>query len=234
MRQRFEIHKRKDGRWYARYQRELKPDGKSGYSYVYGKTKEEVEARLKEIELENLHMSSPKELNLLILGAGTHGRDVKEIAESLHVFRKIRFLDDKVIGEDILGKCEEVSNFRKEYPCAFIAIGDNKVREKYAKLIIKQRFLIPTLVAPSAFISSHAKIGEGTVVMPQTNLGAVNVKSFCIVAAGCTIGSDVELSDYTRVDSGAIVPKSEYVPEGTWIRSGEIYQSKSNTIGDVI
>ncbi len=230
MRRGFEIHNRKDGRWYARYQKEKKPNGKSGYSYVYGKTREEVEERLREIELE----STPKELNLLILGAGTHGRDVKEIAESLHIFRKIRFLDDNVTGEDIVGRCDEISEFRGEYPCAFIAIGDNMIRQKYAKILKGQHFLIPSLVAPSAFISSHAKIGEGSVVMPQTNLGAVDVKSFCIVAAGCTIGSGVALGDYTRVDSGAIVPKGEEVPEGTWIRSGEIYSSKSTSVEEAI
>ncbi len=230
MRQKFEIHNRKGGRWYARYQKEMKPNGKSGYSYVYGKTREEVEERLREIEL----MSTPKELNLLILGAGMHGRDVKEIAESLHIFRKIRFLDDNVTGEDIVGRCDEISEFKAEYPCAFIAIGDNKVREKYAMILKSQHFLIPSLVAPSAFISSHAKIGIGTVVMPQTNLGAVDVGSFCIVAAGCTIGSGVELGDYTRVDSGAIVPKGEDVPKGTWIRSGEIYQYKNDSIEDAI
>ena len=221
MRRGFEIHNRKDGRWYARYRKDNTPDGKSGYGYVYGKTREEVEQRLREI---NPGMTRfPAELNLLILGAGTHGRDVKEIAESLHIFRKIRFLDDEVTDTDVIGRCDEAYRFRSEFPCAFIAIGDNAVREKYAQILKENHFLIPSLVAPSAFISSNATIGEGTIIMPQTNLGAVDVKDFCIVAAGSVIGSGVEIGDYSRVDSGAIVLKGSMVPNGSWIRSGEIF-----------
>ncbi len=224
MRRRFKIHQRKDGRWYARYQKTERTKDSTGYGYVYGKTREEVEERLKEFDSDYYAARQSTTLNLLILGAGTHGKDVKEIAESLHIFRKISFLDDSVTGEDIIGNCSEAFRFRSEYPCAFIAIGDNEVREKYAKDLKKHRFLIPSLVAPSAYISSNARIGEGSVIMPQTNLGAVDVNDYCIVAAGCTIGSGVKLGDYSRVDSGAIVPKGEDVPEGTWVKSGEIYQ----------
>ncbi len=228
MRRGFEVHKRNDGRWYARYRRTEKANGKAGYSYVYGQTKEEVEERLRELNSEG------PELNLLILGAGTHGMDVKEIAESLHIFRNIKFLDDELESPDILGKCNDAHKYKDKFPCAFIAIGDNQIREKYAAYLKEHHFLIPSLVAPSAFISAHAKIGEGTVVMPQTNLGAVKVRDFCIVAAGSTIGSGVEIGSFARVDNGAIVPKGEDVPDGTWIRSGEIYKTQNMSVEDAI
>ena len=143
----------------------------------------------------------------------------------------IKFLDDEVSGNDIVGKCSEAHKLRHKFPCAFVAIGDNKKREEYAEYLKRHHFLIPSLVAPSAFISSNAKIGEGTVIMPQTNLGAVVVRSFCIVSSGSTIGSGVEIGDYSRIDSGAIVPKGDDVPEGTWVRSGEIYHNNSEMLG---
>ncbi len=216
----YKIHKRKDDRWYARFKKGLNSVGKSEYGYVYGKSEEEVKERLLAVAP---FYQAQRQLNLLILGAGMHGRDVKEIAESLHIFKKIRFLDDKLEGDEIIGRCDQVHMFREEFPCAFIAIGDNEIRKKYAKLLIGNRFLIPTLIAPSAEISVNAEIGEGTVVMPRTNLGAVCVNDFCIVASGCIINSGAVLSNYTRVDSGAIVPKGIEVPEGVWIQSGEVY-----------
>ena len=42
-------YRRKDGRWYARYRKTERSDGKAGYGYVYGQTKEEVEQRLREM-----------------------------------------------------------------------------------------------------------------------------------------------------------------------------------------
>ena len=223
MRRRFNIHQRKDGRWYARYQKTERTKDSTGYGYVYGKTREEVEERLKEVVFDFYDTHQSSSLNLLILGAGTHGKDVKEIAQSLHIFKEIDFLDDHVVDESVLGKCDEVEKFRAKYPCAFVAIGDNKVRSEYSEYLKEHHFLIPSIVAPSAGISNNASIGDGSVIMPQANLGAVNVGDFCIIAAGCTIGSGVSLGKCVRVDSGAIIPKGSDVPDGTWIRSGEVY-----------
>ena len=37
---------------------------------------------------------APKGIGLLILGAGRHRQEVYEIAQSLHIFSRIEFLDD--------------------------------------------------------------------------------------------------------------------------------------------
>lgn len=63
---------------------------------------------------EEFPVNAPIEQNLLILGAGTNGRDVKEIAESLHIFGKIDFLDVK-LDEGILGNCKDVLRYKQEY-----------------------------------------------------------------------------------------------------------------------
>lgn len=223
MRQGFKIHQRKDGRWYVRYQKNERTKDSTGYGYVYGKTREEVEERLKEVDADFYAARRSPSLNLLILGAGTHGEDVKEIAQSLHIFKEIDFLDDNVSDPSVLGKCREAAKFRVKYPCAFVAIGDNKIRDEYSEYLKECHFLIPSIVAPSSVISNNASIGDGSVIMPQANLGAVAVGDFCIIAAGCTIGSGVRLGNCVRVDSGAIIPKGSEVPDGTWIRSGEVY-----------
>lgn len=75
------------------------------------------------------------EMNLLILGAGTHGRDVYEIASSLHLFKSIRFLDDNKTGSLIIDTCKNAFKHRSEYSCIFVAIGDNKIRKKYATML---------------------------------------------------------------------------------------------------
>ena len=139
------VYLRKDGRWEARYKKGVSPEGKTIYGAVYGSTKEEVLKRRSLITgaPEAAEICQPTEMNLLILGAGTHGRDVYEIAESLHLFQKIRFLDDMTEGTNIIGKCRDAVQFRKQYPCALIAIGDNVIRKKYAKLLKECGFLAP-------------------------------------------------------------------------------------------
>ncbi len=218
------IKERKDGRWYARYRKGTDADGKPVVGYIYGQTKEAVEERLNEMGISSERVShSESSLNLLILGAGTHGKDVKEIAESLHIFRKIRFLDDKIGGSGIYGRCDEAHEFRREFPCAFVAIGDNEVRKKYMSYLREHHFLLPSIVAPSAVISPNAEIGEGTVIMQQANVGAAEIGDFCIIAQGSMIGSESVVGSYSLVDSGAIVLRGANIPEGSYLASGETY-----------
>jgi len=45
--------------------------------------------------------------NLLILGAGGHGRVVKETAEAMGLFNSIDFLDDNPESKVALGLCSD-------------------------------------------------------------------------------------------------------------------------------
>ena len=95
------IRLRSDGRYEARYIKDRAASGKINYGYCYGKTYEEAQEK-REYQLQR--MSKPKELNLLILGAGSHGLDVLGIAKSLRVFSKINFLGDDPAKDNVIGK----------------------------------------------------------------------------------------------------------------------------------
>lgn len=63
--------------------------------------------------------------------------------------------------------------------------------------------------------------------MSQANIGAAEIGSGCILAPGCNISSDVVINEYSRVDTAGVVPKGSMLPNGTWVRSGEVY-NKAN------
>lgn len=218
------VYKRKDGRWEARYQKGIGENGRAIYGAVYGATEEEViEKRRLLVGDSEESAKLPMELNLLILGAGTHGRDVKEIAELLHIFNKISFLDDKIEGEGIIGTCKNILQFRTEYPCAFIAIGDNKVRKRYAKLLEDYKFLIPKIVSPAANVSPAARIGKGTAVLPQATVGDAEVGEYCILASNSLVNSRSKVKNFAHIDCGGIILKGTKVPAETVVKSGEVF-----------
>lgn len=223
------IYQRSDHRWEARYKKGVAPNGRAIYGSVYGATREEAAQKRYELTGKGEEAPVSTELNLLILGAGSHGRDVMEIAESLQVFNKISFLDDFVEGDNIIGKCSEALKYKQEYPCAFVAIGDNKKRKKYAKYLKDCNFLIPKLISPYATISSNAIIGEGTAIMAQANVGACKVGDFCIIAQSSNINTDSEIDNYSIVDCGAIIMRGAYVGESAFVKSGEIHSKKRRT-----
>lgn len=219
------VYQRKNGKWEARYKKGRSSDGRIIYGTVYGDTKEEAISRRnsilgKDFEYEGI----PKqEMNLLIIGAGIHGRDCFEIAKSLRIFKEIKFLDDVVVNEDVIGKTSDIEKMRYKYPCAFVAIGDNNTRKSFVERLKKSCYLLPSIISPYAQISPEALIGEGVVVFPNCTVNKSILGDFCIVDTNSLVNSGVELGAYTRVDCGAIVLKGVSTAPGTWIQSGEIF-----------
>lgn len=221
------VYKRKDGRWEARYVKGISENGRSVYGTVYGASREEAVAKRLEITgVSEETQKTPTRLNLLILGAGSHGRDIKEIADSFRIFKKVKFLDDKAVGDDIIGTCTDALKFRGEFGCAFVAIGDNKKRKKYAKFLKERSFIIPSIISPSATVSPNARIGEGVAILPQSTVGDAEIGDFCILASNSLVNTNAKVEAFSHIDCGGIVLKNSSVPEGTWVKSGEIFERK--------
>ena len=187
------VRKRSDGRYEARYAKGRDENGKIIYGCCYGQTYEEaVEKRDYQLQL----MAKPKPLNLLILGAGSHGLDVYEIARSLRCFSKIDFLDDDPESARAIGRWGEVESFFEEYPTAIVAVGDEDLRREWMKKLTVIGFITPTLIHPTAFIPDDTEIGLGTVI-----------------CARATIGTNVHIGQGCIVTSGSNVPRRTYIPD---------------------
>jgi len=166
---------------------------------------------------------NPRSMNLLILGAGSHGHAVKETAELLGVFQKISFLDDHATGADVVGKCSDYQHFLAEYPAAFVAIGDNTLRCDFTEKLKAAGYIIPRLIHPDTTISKDVKIGDGTIICAQAtiNTGAVIGES-CIIATNSMVGFDANIGSYSHIDCGAMIMKGAVVNEMSTIESGTI------------
>lgn len=198
------IYKRKDGRYEARYRKGINSEGKTVLASVYGRTRDEAEAKRAALTRkptlpERLAGINHKQLNLLILGAGSHGHEIMEIAESLGVFQKISFLDDGITGNRIIGRCHEAVDFLNEYPCAFIAIGDNRIRKKYAEFLWEKNFILPKIISPEAQISNEAKIGEGCAVLPGAVIEDAEIGNFCIIDPKVKVKKGEIVKEYTHL-----------------------------------
>lgn len=197
------IRQRSDGRYEARFIKGRSEDGKIQYGYAYGKTYEEAKEK-REWQLEILRRNRmPKLMNLLILGAGSHGREVYEVALGLRAFNKISFLDDNLKGEGIIGKCQNADQYINEYPLAFPAVGNADLRKKWIGDLVAAGFVIPTLIDTTAVISRESSVGYGTVVCARAvvNNGAT-VGNGCIVSSGAVIAREAKMPDWGFINSG--------------------------------
>ena len=149
-------------------------------------------------------------MNLLILGAGSHGDDVYEIAKSLRVFNKIDFLDDDTSLERTIGKWNDAKTLFEEYPMAIAAVGDETTRRKWIEKLSVLGFIIPTLIHPTAFIPEGVKVGSGTVICARTTISTgVTIGKGCIVTSGSTVPRKTTIPDYGYFDFDKVIHYKE-------------------------
>lgn len=178
--------------------------------------------------------------NLLIIGAGGHGKVVVEAAELENKYEEISFLDDnkeidKIYNFPIVGEIDEYKKFKDKYKYAFVAIGNNKVRLKLIEELIKEGFIVPKIIHPRATVSKYSKIDAGTVVLSGA---IVNVNSHigkgCILNINSTIDHDSIIEDGVHISSGAVIRSMVKIGELSTIKAGAcITQGKTvekNTI----
>lgn len=200
------IRQRKDGRYEARYIKGRDASGNNIWGYCYGLTYEEAE------EKRNIALGfllPVKENNLLILGAGDHGQVVKELASSLRIFKKIDFLDDDENKEGVIGPIAKLFELKDKYPIAIPAVGDNALRTKWMISLIREGYVIPTLIHSNATVLNSVSINAGTVI-----------------CAGATVGLHAKIGKGCIIDSGAVVGKNAVVPDWTLVNCGEIFSDK--------
>ena len=103
---------------------------------------------------------------LLLIGAGGFGRVVLEHASGLY---DCAFLDDgdaeAVDGVPVIGKTSDMVSFYPGYNLLLVTIGDNNLREKLYQQAAEIGYTFPNLIHPSAYISPHAHIGSGCVIL---------------------------------------------------------------------
>ncbi len=152
---------------------------------------------------------------IIIIGGGGHYHSCIDIIEQTGEFNIAGVVDAnpegrrEVWGVPILGDDDDLSRLRERFDSAFIAIGQIDSCAPRVRLYDRLKELgyqLPAIISPHAYVSSHAMVGEGTIVMHQVivNAGAT-VGANCILNTKCLIEHDAEIGDHTHISTAAIV-----------------------------
>lgn len=167
-------------------------------------------------------------MNLLILGAGSQGPVVKEIAEALGIFSRIAFLDDDPYNKLAIGPLSSYRELRGEFTAAIPSFGDSALRREYFDKLSKAGYAIPRLIHPSATISkSNVRLGVGVVVEAKVIIANdVSVGDNVILSAGCVLDRECIIEADSHVGCACAVTRGSRVPAKERIPAGSVYANK--------
>lgn len=185
-------------------------------------------------------------MKIAIIGAGGHGKVSYDTIQAMKKYTIAGFIDDneqlqgkKVYGIPVLGKVSNLlEDLKDSFEGVFIAIGNNKIREKIFN-ILKNNFKIINAIHPNAVISSSVKFGKGILVVAgvvinaDSNIGdgaIINTSAsidhdniigrFSFIAPGVHLAGGVVIGDYSQIGIGASIIQNIKIGENSVIGAG--------------
>ncbi len=169
---------------------------------------------------------------LIIIGVGGHAASCVDTIESQGRYRIRGFIGEseevrkEYLGYPVLGSDSDISRYAVSTPFALVAIGsisNYQARVNMIKKIDSLGFQAPTIVAKTAYLSQHASVGKGTILMHGSivNAGAI-VGDHCIVNSSALIEHNSVVGDYCHVATGVLINGNVRVGVGSFIGSGAV------------
>ena len=170
---------------------------------------------------------------IILIGGGGHCKSCIDVIEQEDRFdiggvveRSRSTESRKILGYPILGTDDDLPELRKQFEYALITVGQIKIampRTRLYRLIKDLNFNLPAIVSSTAYVSRHASIGEGTIVMHHAliNVGA-KIGANCIVNTKALLEHDAIVEDHCHIATGAVINGGTRVGTGTFIGSNAV------------
>ena len=157
---------------------------------------------------------------VLLVGGGNKCKLLLNMFNSNDVMyqKKIKFVGiyDKKLKKlsfkskiKFFNKENDLSNLIRQSNYFLLAIGNNKIRENYAKFFSKYNIKPLTVISKKAIIDKGVKIEKGSQIMPGAVIRSdVVIGKFTIINTNCSIDHDCVIEDYAHVMGAAAIAGS--------------------------
>lgn len=163
---------------------------------------------------------------IILLGGGGHCKSVIEVAESagrqiLGILDRPDEAGKEVLGYRVIGTDDDIAQYadKAEFMITVGFIKSPAIRERLFRQVKEAGGQLATIVASTAYVSRHATLGEGTVVMHHA-----------FVNAGARVGCNVILNTFCNIEHDAVVGDQCHISTGTMV-NGDCQVGRNVFIG---
>ena len=169
---------------------------------------------------------------IILIGGGGHCRACIDVIEQENHFTIVGIVDipekkgHRVLGYPIIGTDGDLMELIKIYHNALITLGQIKSAVRRIELfndLKKMGAHFPVMQSPLSYVSNHAYVAEGTIVMHHAivNAGA-RIGRNCIINTHALVEHDAIIDDYCHIATGAIVNGGVKIGSGSFLGSGAV------------
>ena len=169
---------------------------------------------------------------IILIGGGGHCKSCIDVIEQEGRFQIAGIVDmpeklhQKILGYEIIATDDDLLQLANEYENFLIALGQIKSPETRIRLfqtLKESEAKLPVMVSPLAYVSKHAEIGEGTIIMHHALINAgAKIGNNCIINTKSLIEHDAIIGDHCHIATGAIINGGVKVGSGTFFGSNAV------------
>jgi len=166
--------------------------------------------------------------SLILIGGGGHCKSCIDVIEQENKFLIAGIVDinrfkSELLGYPLLGNDDDLAKLKLNYDYALITIGLIKTPAIRIRLLGYAKslgFKLPAIISPRAYVSKHAKIGNGTIIMHDALINAgVIVGDNCIINTKSLIEHDAIIENNCHISTGAIINGGAIIKQGSFVGS---------------
>ncbi|NOQ31655.1 MAG: acetyltransferase [Helicobacteraceae bacterium] len=161
---------------------------------------------------------------LILIGGGGHCKSCIDVIEQAGLYEISGIIDkpenigQSVLGYEVIGKDEHIEELASEGFDFFITVGHirtSQIRQNLFNELLRCNASIATIISPRAYVSKHAVIEKGTIIMHDAliNTGA-HIGENCIINSKALVEHDVEVGRHCHISTGSIVNGGVVINEG--------------------
>jgi sugar O-acyltransferase (sialic acid O-acetyltransferase NeuD family) len=169
---------------------------------------------------------------IILVGGGGHCASCIDVIEQEGRFRISGIVDletnlhKKVLGYEIIATDNDLPGLFKEYPYFLVCVGQIQTASKRRELfhlIKNSNVTMPVVISPRAYVSQHAQVGEGTIVMHHAVINAgATVGVNCIVNTSAIIEHDAVIGNHSHIATAAVINGGAKAGSGVFIGSNAV------------
>ena len=169
---------------------------------------------------------------IILVGAGSHCKSCIDVIEQEGHFTIAGLVDvpakkqHKVLSYPVIGSDADLAELIKTFHNVLITLGHIKSPIRRIELFndLKQMGAhFPVILSPLAYVSPHAQVSEGTIVMHHVLINAgASVGRNCIINTKALVEHDSIIEDHCHISTGAIVNGGVAIGRGSFFGSGAV------------
>ena len=181
---------------------------------------------------------------IILIGGGGHCISCIDVVEQTGLYQILGILDvpeklgQKVLDYSIIGTENELERFLPDCSDFLITVGQIKsseLREIIFRKVTKAGGNLPIIISPFAFVSTNARIEEGSVIMHHAliNSGATVGKG-CIINTKSLIEHEAEIGNFCHISTASIINGQAKVGDSCFIGSNTVVSNNIHITANTV